>query len=68
MHDILYTESSNAPELVKIQTGQLYLMRPGNIRSSRECMYVQILIDMVHTEPITAVIMTQWRQSAKRLP
>lgn len=68
MHDILYTESSNAPELVKIQTGQLYLMRPGNIRSSRECMYVQILIVMDHTEPITAVIMTQWRQSAKRLP
>ncbi len=26
--------------VVKISTGQLYLVRPGNIRSSRECMFV----------------------------
>ncbi|TDL29588.1 VID27-domain-containing protein [Rickenella mellea] len=30
---------ANAAELVKIQSGQLYLSRPGNIRSSRECIY-----------------------------
>ena len=25
--------------MVKIESGQLYLVRPGNVRSSRECMY-----------------------------
>ncbi|THH19864.1 hypothetical protein EW146_g1400 [Bondarzewia mesenterica] len=29
----------DAAEVVKISTGQLYLVRPGNIRSSRECIY-----------------------------
>ncbi|ETW83963.1 hypothetical protein HETIRDRAFT_381245 [Heterobasidion irregulare TC 32-1] len=29
----------NAAEVVKISTGQLFLLRPGNIRSSRECIY-----------------------------
>ncbi|TFK55935.1 VID27 cytoplasmic protein [Heliocybe sulcata] len=29
----------NAAEVVKISTGQLYLVRPDNIRSSRECIY-----------------------------
>ncbi|EIN10470.1 VID27 cytoplasmic protein [Punctularia strigosozonata HHB-11173 SS5] len=29
----------NAAEVVKISTGQLYLVRPENIRSSRECIY-----------------------------
>ncbi|THH08652.1 hypothetical protein EW145_g2564 [Phellinidium pouzarii] len=32
-------QGSNTPELVKIPSGQLYLVRPGNIRSSRECIY-----------------------------
>ena len=32
------TEDPNAAEVVKIEMGQLYLVRPGNIRSSRECM------------------------------
>lgn len=30
---------ANAAEVVKISTGQLFLVRPGNIRSSRECIY-----------------------------
>lgn len=33
-------DDPNAAEVVKINSGQLYLIRPGNIRSSRECMYV----------------------------
>ncbi|KAF7775973.1 hypothetical protein Agabi119p4_4366 [Agaricus bisporus var. burnettii] len=32
-------QDPNAAEVVKISTGQLYLVRPGNIRSSRECIY-----------------------------
>ncbi|KAA1466428.1 VID27 cytoplasmic protein [Dentipellis sp. KUC8613] len=32
-------QDPNAAEVVKISTGQLYLIRPGNIRSSRECIY-----------------------------
>ncbi|EJD00993.1 VID27-domain-containing protein [Fomitiporia mediterranea MF3/22] len=32
-------QGSDTPELVKIPSGQLYLVRPGNIRSSRECIY-----------------------------
>lgn len=36
------TEDANAAELVKISTGQLYLVRPGNIRTSRECMFVDL--------------------------
>lgn len=35
---ILPSEDPNAAEVVKIEMGQLYLVRPGNIRSSRECM------------------------------
>jgi hypothetical protein len=31
-------DDPNAAEVVKINSGQLYLIRPGNIRSSRECM------------------------------
>lgn len=40
--DIIFakTDPSSATELVKIPSGQLYLVRPGNIRSSRECMCV----------------------------
>lgn len=34
------TDDANAAEVVKISTGQLYLVRPGNIRTSRECMFV----------------------------
>ncbi|KAJ7276462.1 VID27 cytoplasmic protein [Mycena haematopus] len=30
---------ANAAEVVKIPAGQLYLVRPGNIRTSRECIY-----------------------------
>ncbi|KAG0709694.1 VID27 cytoplasmic protein-domain-containing protein [Suillus ampliporus] len=33
------SEDPNAAEVVKIEMGQLYLVRPGNIRSSRECIY-----------------------------
>jgi len=33
-------DDANAAEVVKISTGQLYLVRPGNIRTSRECMFV----------------------------
>ena len=33
------TEDSEASEVVKISTGQLYLIRAGTIRSDRECMY-----------------------------
>ncbi|KAI0307163.1 VID27 cytoplasmic protein [Multifurca ochricompacta] len=36
---ILILEDPNATEVVKISTGQLHLVRPGNIRSSRECIY-----------------------------
>ncbi|KAF5388153.1 hypothetical protein D9615_000467 [Tricholomella constricta] len=32
-------QDPNAAEVVKISTGQLYLVRPGNIRTSRECIY-----------------------------
>ncbi|KAG7449137.1 VID27-domain-containing protein [Guyanagaster necrorhizus] len=32
-------QDPNAAEVVKISSGQLYLIRPGNIRSSRECIY-----------------------------
>ncbi|THV08487.1 VID27 cytoplasmic protein [Dendrothele bispora CBS 962.96] len=32
-------QDPNAAEVLKISTGQLYLVRPGNIRSSRECIY-----------------------------
>ncbi|KAJ3736290.1 VID27 cytoplasmic protein-domain-containing protein [Lentinula guzmanii] len=32
-------QDPNAAEVVKISTGQLYLLRPGNIRTSRECIY-----------------------------
>ncbi|KAF8897591.1 hypothetical protein BD779DRAFT_1491667, partial [Infundibulicybe gibba] len=33
-------QDPNAAEVVKISSGQLYLVRPGNIRTSRECMCV----------------------------
>ncbi|KAI0032040.1 VID27 cytoplasmic protein [Vararia minispora EC-137] len=33
------TEDPNAAEVVKISSGQLFLVRPGTIRSSRECIY-----------------------------
>ncbi|KDQ64569.1 hypothetical protein JAAARDRAFT_28213 [Jaapia argillacea MUCL 33604] len=32
-------QDTNAAEVVKISTGELFLVRPGNIRSSRECIY-----------------------------
>ncbi|KAJ7047309.1 VID27 cytoplasmic protein-domain-containing protein [Mycena alexandri] len=32
-------QDPNAAEVVKITAGQLYLVRPGNIRTSRECIY-----------------------------
>ncbi|KAK7061778.1 VID27 cytoplasmic protein-domain-containing protein [Favolaschia claudopus] len=32
-------QDPNAAEVVKIPAGQLYLVRPGNIRTSRECIY-----------------------------
>ncbi|KAF8655245.1 hypothetical protein AX16_003149 [Volvariella volvacea WC 439] len=32
-------QDPNAAEVVKISSGQLYLLRPGNIRSPRECIY-----------------------------
>ncbi|KAF9226528.1 VID27-domain-containing protein [Gyrodon lividus] len=32
-------QDPNAAEVVKIESGQLYLVRPGNVRSSRECIY-----------------------------
>ncbi|KAF9075729.1 VID27 cytoplasmic protein-domain-containing protein [Rhodocollybia butyracea] len=32
-------QDPNAAEVVKISTGQLFLLRPGNIRTSRECIY-----------------------------
>ncbi|KAG6335306.1 hypothetical protein ID866_3790 [Astraeus odoratus] len=32
-------QDPNAAEVVKIESGQLHLVRPGNIRSSRECIY-----------------------------
>ena len=35
-------DDANAAEVVKISTGQLYLVRPGNIRTSRECMFVDL--------------------------
>ncbi|KIY74067.1 VID27 cytoplasmic protein [Cylindrobasidium torrendii FP15055 ss-10] len=36
-------QDPNAAEVVKISTGQLYLARPGNIRSSRECIYPEAM-------------------------
>ncbi|KAF9567336.1 VID27-domain-containing protein [Agrocybe pediades] len=32
-------QDPNAAEVVKISSGQLFLVRPGNIRTSRECIY-----------------------------
>ncbi|KAJ7228629.1 VID27 cytoplasmic protein-domain-containing protein [Mycena pura] len=32
-------QDPNAAEVVKIPAGQLYIVRPGNIRTSRECIY-----------------------------
>ncbi|KAF8238735.1 VID27-domain-containing protein [Tricholoma matsutake] len=32
-------QDPNAAEVVKISTGQLYIVRPGNIRTPRECIY-----------------------------
>ncbi|CAA7259820.1 unnamed protein product [Cyclocybe aegerita] len=32
-------QDPNAAEVVKIPSGQLHLVRPGNIRTSRECIY-----------------------------
>ncbi|KIK94690.1 hypothetical protein PAXRUDRAFT_827728 [Paxillus rubicundulus Ve08.2h10] len=32
-------QDPNAAEVVKIESGQLYLVRPGNVRSSRECIF-----------------------------
>ncbi|KAK2466258.1 hypothetical protein APHAL10511_001900 [Amanita phalloides] len=37
--DISKSEDPNAAEVVKISTGQLFLVRSGIIRSSRECIY-----------------------------
>ncbi|KAJ8489307.1 hypothetical protein ONZ45_g13633 [Pleurotus djamor] len=37
-------QDPNAAEVVKISTGQLYLVRPGNIRSSRECIFNEAMI------------------------
>ncbi|KAF9453087.1 VID27-domain-containing protein [Macrolepiota fuliginosa MF-IS2] len=37
-------QDPNAAEVVKISTGQLYLVRPGNIRSSRECIYNEAMV------------------------
>ncbi|KIK68080.1 hypothetical protein GYMLUDRAFT_36908 [Collybiopsis luxurians FD-317 M1] len=36
-------QDPNAAEVVKISTGQLFLLRPGNIRTSRECIYNEAL-------------------------
>jgi VID27 N-terminal region len=38
--DSTILEDPNATEVVKISTGQLHLVRPENVRSSRECMSV----------------------------
>ncbi|KAJ3821989.1 VID27 cytoplasmic protein-domain-containing protein [Lentinula raphanica] len=32
-------QDPNAAEVVKISTGQLYILRPGNIRTDRECIF-----------------------------
>ncbi|KAH9077179.1 VID27 cytoplasmic protein [Lactarius deliciosus] len=37
--NIFRNQDPNATEVVKISTGQLHLVRPGNVRSSRECIY-----------------------------
>ncbi|PPQ94030.1 hypothetical protein CVT25_009878 [Psilocybe cyanescens] len=37
--NIFRSQDPNAAEVVKISSGQLYLVRPGNIRTSRECIY-----------------------------
>ncbi|KAF9268033.1 VID27 cytoplasmic protein [Marasmius fiardii PR-910] len=36
-------QDPNAAEVVKIPAGQLFLVRPGNIRSSRECIYPEAM-------------------------
>ncbi|KAF5390668.1 hypothetical protein D9757_002743 [Collybiopsis confluens] len=36
-------QDPDAAEVVKISTGQLFLLRPGNIRTSRECIYNEAL-------------------------
>lgn len=38
--DRLFVENKNATEVVKLESGQLYLVRPGSVRSERECMCV----------------------------
>ncbi|KAF7969306.1 hypothetical protein HWV62_27735 [Athelia sp. TMB] len=37
--DVKHPEDASAAEVVKISSGQLYLVRPGNIRTSRECIF-----------------------------
>jgi len=32
-------QDSNTPELVKLSSGQLFLVRPGDARTPRECIY-----------------------------
>ncbi|KAL0070704.1 Vacuolar import and degradation protein 27 [Marasmius tenuissimus] len=39
-----FLEDPNAAEVVKINAGQLFLVRPGNIRSSRECLYPEAMV------------------------
>ncbi|KAH8830526.1 VID27 cytoplasmic protein-domain-containing protein [Flagelloscypha sp. PMI_526] len=36
---VLFGATPSATELAKISNGQLFLVRPGNIRSSRECIF-----------------------------
>lgn len=46
---VIHSEDTEASEVVKISTGQLYLIRAGTIRSDRECMYATIPFLALHS-------------------
>lgn len=46
---VICSEDTEASEVVKISSGQLYLIRAGTIRSDRECMYAAITFLALHS-------------------
>lgn len=58
------TDDPNAAEVVKISTGQLYILRPGNIRTPKECMCVHqgvVFTPTIPTDVDCADLMRLWR-------
>ena len=42
--ELLSPGDTNSTELAQISTGQLYLVRPGSIQGSRECLFNNAMI------------------------